>query len=69
MVCRVKYPRYLHSTQSKRETYILSEVSVYTKAVGNPRVRVELSEVPPLSQIFKIYYSQTDMAHECTFME
>lgn len=54
MVPRVKYPRYLYSTWGKKEVYTLSKVNVYTEAVGNARVGVGLSEVPPLSQILEI---------------
>lgn len=34
--------------------YTLSKVNVYTKAAGNARVGVGLSEVLPLSQILEI---------------
>jgi len=54
MVPRVKYPRYLYSTWGKKEVYTLGKVTVYTKAVGNARVGVGLSGVPPLSQILEI---------------
>lgn len=54
MVPRVKYPRYLYSTWGKKEVYTLSKVNVYTKAVGNARVGVWLSEVLPLPQILEI---------------